>query len=609
MACLVFMTHQQKEIPPAHKAVTDHPDYPVPVPDAHWLGILILFFLYDPHPVFDTWALQRQQLESRLKKAGILERKTISFTENRKINALRASCINKLKAIRSIVAFEYEQAGPATRCVILSDHIRKECLSDKDTINRLGVIPVFETLRRANKDNKKLGVLTGSLVIIPQTALPLLQAIALPGSFTTEPLNYDARYLMLNTAPGHRPNAVLLVTALFKQGAIEVLAGTKSLLGEGWDAPEINTLILASTIGSFVLSNQMRGRAIRTVRNDPGKTANIWHLACVYPAFQNGGNDYQTMIRRFKGFVGITSGDPSVIENGIDRLNPPADLTNAALLHHHSQKSFDHAKERKLLKQRWTEAIAKGNRLTDILKIPFPEKRPYEQTRKLYLFRTIRNLFFVIALAFTHFIRDALITYLKLYKAISTGAGLTLFISIFSLGGIVIFGSATYKALKIYIKYRDIGKDLKRIGQALLNTLIYTGAIKSAEETLEVVTTKEKAGAVFCHLEGGTSRERAIFMDALFELVDPIKNPRYIIIRKSRFLFFVNQQDYHAVPGLLARHQHAANTFKDQWKTHVGNCELVYTRTLQGRKLLLYTRLRSLASVLENKPEHTSKWT
>ncbi|MBZ4187932.1 DEAD/DEAH box helicase family protein [Niabella beijingensis] len=612
MAFLVFMQHNQKEIPQAHKEITDNPGYPVPVLDERWLGILVKCFLYDPHPASNAFNQQRRQLEAHLKKAGILERKEISFTENSRINALLASCINKLKAIEQIVSFEYKQAGPGTRCVILSDYIRKEFLAaekeNNTPINKLGVVPVFETLRRSNNNNKKLGVLTGSLVIIPQTALPLLNAIASPGSFSTTPLSYDTRYLLLTITAGSRQSAVSLVTHLFQRGAIEVLTGTKSLLGEGWDAPEINTLVLASTVGSFVLSNQMRGRAIRAVRTDPGKTANIWHLACVYPALQNGGSDYQAVARRLKGFAGISSGEPPIIENGIARLDPPADLTDASLLDVHTQKSFARAQERRILKERWTAAIAKGSQLTDALKIPFKEKRPYEQTQKLYLFRTIRNLFFLIALAFVHFLQDALIAYLKLFKAVHSGAGLTLFISIFSLGGIVIFGGATFKAFKIYIKYRDIALDLKHIGDALLNTLIYTGAIKSPEEKLRVVATKEKAGAVFCHLEGATSLERSVFMDALFELVDPVTNPRYIIIRKSRLFFFVTQEDYHAVPRLLGRHQHAAGYFRKQWQTQVGRCELVYTRTQEGRKLLLYARLKSLAAVLENKPEHTSKW-
>jgi hypothetical protein len=50
---------------------------------------------------------------------------------------------------------------------------------------------------------------------------------------------------------------------VFEQGGINGLVGTKSLLGEGWDAPAVNTLVLGTFVGSYVLSNQMRGRSIR----------------------------------------------------------------------------------------------------------------------------------------------------------------------------------------------------------------------------------------------------------------------------------------------------------------------------------------------------------
>ena len=61
-----------------------------------------------------------------------------------------------------------------------------------------------------------------------------------------------------------------------------------ALLGEGWDAPCINTLVLASSVGSFMLSNQMRGRAIRVDSAQPQKTANIWHLVCGAGNFRAG---------------------------------------------------------------------------------------------------------------------------------------------------------------------------------------------------------------------------------------------------------------------------------------------------------------------------------
>ena len=106
---------------------------------------------------------------------------------------------------------------------------------------------------------------------------------------------------------------VKIVGELFNRGEINVLVGTKSLLGEGWDAPCINSLILASFVGSFMLSNQMRGRAIRVNKNQPNKTANIWHLITIEPKPQKivgidelcaydvkKSEDYQTLQRRFK---------------------------------------------------------------------------------------------------------------------------------------------------------------------------------------------------------------------------------------------------------------------------------------------------------------------
>ena len=71
-----------------------------------------------------------------------------------------------------------------------------------------------------------------------------------------------------------------LISKLFAEGKIQIIIGTKSLLGEGWDEPSINSLILASFVGSYMLSNQMRGRAIR-VNENLRKTANVWHLVCV----------------------------------------------------------------------------------------------------------------------------------------------------------------------------------------------------------------------------------------------------------------------------------------------------------------------------------------
>jgi hypothetical protein len=172
----------------------------------------------------------------------------------------------------------------------------------------------------------------------------------------------------------------------------------------------------------------------------------------------------------------------------------------------------------------------------------------------------------------------------------------------------VIFGRLTTKTLRLYFKYRDISKDIQQIGDALLNSLIKAGVIKTEYSKLKVETSVDNWGSVFCHLEGGTTFDKSTFINALQELIAPIDNPRYVIIRKNRFMLFLNQKDYHSVPEILGRNKNLAEYFKNQWERLVGSCDLIFTRTLDGRKLLLKSRVKSLAAQFDDKVEHVNKW-
>ena len=94
-------------------------------------------------------------------------------------------------------------------------------------------------------------------------------------------MDFDERYAKLHLRGNARHKAVGVVTSLFESGKINILAGTQALLGEGWDAPCINSIILSSTVKSYMLSNQMRGRAVRIDKKNPGKVATIWHLCSI----------------------------------------------------------------------------------------------------------------------------------------------------------------------------------------------------------------------------------------------------------------------------------------------------------------------------------------
>lgn len=157
---------------------------------------------------------------------------------------------------------------------------------------------------------------------------------------------------------------------------------------------------------------------------------------------------------------------------------------------------------------------------------------------------------------------------------------------------------------------RDISKDFQGIGEALLLSLVDAGASQTNSSQLKVITSVDGEGAVFCHLEGGTTFERSTFINCLQEVIALIDNPRYLIIRKSRFLYFIDQKDFRSVPEILKRNKKLAEIFKENWEKQVGKCDLVFTRTLDGRKRLLKYRVKALSSQLEYEDpiEHVNKW-
>mgnify|MGYP006193747995 FL=1 len=614
-ACLIFLNANEKEIPETHVEVIGDKKFEIPKLDYEWIETLLDFYLYKEKEHFKLFEEHKKALENRLRRKGAIERKQINFSHNKRITGFLTSSISKLNGIKEIVDFEYKQLGNDLRLVILSDFIRKEFFistpENNLELNKIGVIPIFEKLRRENKDNKKIAVLTGSIIIIPVSAFAAFETKAAKYGITqinSSPVPFDSSYVLISQTEQLKHDIVHIVTQIFQRGDIEILIGTKSLLGEGWDAPSINSLILASFVGSFVLSNQMRGRAIRTQNGNGNKTGNIWHLACIDPTSPTGGDDFELLKRRFRSFVGITYKEFLGIENGFGRLNLSENIHHKEEVEKNNTEMFFYAADRDNLKERWKTALETGVTLVEEIKIPFPEEKEYKTVKSMYLNKTIGNLIATLGSGLVGFGLEGLQELGKAARKIKTTQDLYVFLTFFGILGIIIFGRLTIKTLRLYLKYRDISKDIQQIGDALLISLIKAGAINTDYSKLKVETSVNNWGAVFCHLEGGTTFDKSTFINALQEIIAPIDNPRYVIIRKNMFMLFVKQKDYHSVPEILGKNKNLAEYFKNQWERLVGSCDLIFTRTLEGRKILLKSRVKSLAAQFDDKIEHVNKW-
>ena len=161
-------------------------------------------------------------------------------------------------------------------------------------------------------------------------------------------------------------------------------------------------------------------------------------------------------------------------------------------------------------------------------------------------------------------------------------------------------------ALWRFVRHGTPERSIRQIGQAILDALEYEGSIDSHAAEFRVYSDRNQDGSVFCWVGGGTSIEQASFLRALRETLSPVDNPRYLLARRRIWRFF--REDYFAVPDVLARKKEFAEVFARRWNRFVGPVQLVFTRTPEGRKLLLRARNHSLSGAFQKRAERVSCW-
>ena len=562
-----------------------------------WIEALLQPILVEEREnYFESEALLNS-IEKSLRKIGAFDKKRVNLVGENNLYRSLSQSPSKLKSIVEITKIESSNLGNSLRMVILSDYIRKEFLDFKygdslSEINKLGVVPIFQHLRNAIKNDKglklqksKLAILTGSLILIHNSLVDELSAQISLEAFTQSIL-WDTEYIIIKPTERGKKEMVNAMTQLFEEGYFEVLIGTKSLLGEGWDAPAINTLILASFVGSFVTSNQMRGRAIRTNPSKPRKVANIWHIACVDPTSEVGGADIETLTRRFDAFCGISLEGNSYIENGIDRLGIAKNITEVELL---NKKMHSLSLNRKHIIHRWEKALQDGKVLIRELKLYFDEKTTAVKPRKFYYRDVVKYAFVELSALLLITLPELFINnFMTLFSK-----GISYFFYALFGGLAILFLPKTIKAIKLYIKYGRRDKQLFKYTQALKSAMVEKGMLLTPDSKIKVVIEEFHQGEISCFLQGTTVKESLLFINYLEEIISPIENPRYIITQAGWFRKMLKITDYYNVPKIFAERKSDAELFFRHWKKYNGNAKLTFTRNRDGRKLLLKARFHS----------------
>ncbi|MEP1571260.1 DEAD/DEAH box helicase family protein [Roseibium album] len=634
IAALVFLKAAGRPVPGDALALFATANKDLPALDRQFLETLVTGITSgDASKWFEDNGL-RQKILKDLRSFGALRRGKPMLAQVEEIDRCLRNSLGKIQSIQSIVAAESSGLGQALRMVVLTDYIYRDLAPSPGQHHyepvKIGAVPLFEMLREKGDYIYKVGLLTGSLVILPVDAVPLFETVAAQKGirkqdFKLRSLPHDADYAEIDLKSRFRHEIVHLVTEVFEKGGVTILVGTQALLGEGWDAPCINSLVLATTVGSFMLSNQMRGRAIRIDPDKPNKTANIWHLACVNslekqfsldgvqrdirslnplktttptPGYLSRllGDDWDDLCRRFRAFEGLSVADPPYIETGMGRMAFPASGWTSETPDQQNAGSFTRCANRDLLYERWHKALENFGDKALLKRMVTVRRAP-----QTWVYRSNIGSLGLGTLLGAVFL--AILPHKDQPPGFTAFLGLA-FVVVFFL--VLKMGGNPLRTVRLTIQNRTLRGNLAQLGQAVLETMIHTGDIKTPQEKLKL-SVRAHHGDYFCTVEGADAKECALFLDAMKQLLGPIENPKYMIVRRVG-LFGQKTVDYHPVPDRIARKRAFAEEFLERWTDLVSSADLVSVRSKEGRRILLQARADAYASHFVPHAELLGRW-
>ena len=512
-------------------------------------------------------------IKNKLKEYGLIKGKTVDFTGKIDFKKLFARSKNKLDAIYEITNFEYKNIGKKLKEVILLDYIGK---GDSEGLN---IITVFDKLQTLNIN---CGILTGTLIVIPKPIkADLYEMLKVKNVDSSKILTSEFNQNSLRVEVYGNIDIVSIITELFEKGCINILIGTAALLGEGWDSPCVNTLIIASIVGSFMLSNQMRGRALRIDKRNKEKTSNIWHLVSLTKDIELC-QDLFTIERRFDTFEGI-SYNCNKIQNGLDRLdldiNDIKELNCTAL----NKKILDYAQARDSLTDKWNQVfeqscITQGNmapKIYDVISGKDTQKTVIKDEAPVWCHNLINHC--------TSSRKNKIINpFEKLFLKICHKLN---------------YISDDYE--KVIFDNYEINKQenlLKNMAFALVYTLYDLSILKTSISKMTLAFNSELNTKFMITLKGCTNYERNIFINSYREMFAITEKNRYILKHNGKYI---------AVPENIAGHRKNVDIFVKYLEQRIGYFDVIYTRNPNSYKELLQAKFNILDI---GKLKHSRVW-
>ncbi|WP_374457310.1 DEAD/DEAH box helicase family protein [Nocardioides sp.] len=229
------------------------------------------------------------------------------------VDRVLARSYAKPGAAAQIIASEHAALGERARVLVLCDHERASAtvpvtldgVQDAEAGSALAALEVL--LADPSTAVLHPTLVTGSVVAAAEPTLhDLVAFVASRDPELAARLRVEGGSSVATCSSGWTSRTwVAHVTAYLEAGRTQVLVGTRGLLGEGWNARSVSTLIDLTTATTLTAVVQTRGRALRTDPSWPDKVATNWTVVCVSEAHPKGDNDWVRLVRKHQGFHGI----------------------------------------------------------------------------------------------------------------------------------------------------------------------------------------------------------------------------------------------------------------------------------------------------------------
>lgn len=567
---------------------------------------------------FKEIALTIRSFGYNLGESGIRQQRGV-------VDKILALSQSKYDAVIKILTQEMEGMGDELRTVIMTD-FEKQTATDAKILRGIldpdagGAVGVFRRL----VNNPQITLLepvlvTGNTVLIETDKLDhFIEAMkqwqrqsGLKFKFSTKKTEYDRIVEIIGSGTDWKSNTyVRMLTDLFEKGITKCIVGTRGLLGEGWDSISLNTLIDLTQATTSMMVNQIRGRSIRLDPNSVTKLANNWDVVCIDSDYEKGDSDFNRFEKKQGMFYGL--GSQKRILKGLLHVDEYLAFNyhslgfKKILYHLVNIRMLAKAKDRQNIYKQWEVGAAYSNFEYSATKIDAKDLK----FKTVFTLRdSLIAIFNNLAIALGSFIFWYFYLFSDLLELSSDSGPIAIFLSLAFLAGIFV---ACGLNIKKYITRAFIELPLDSflldIGKSLLKSLRESGLVDGSQSVDNVRVVKDFSGYYDLNLDYSSGKDSRIFSDALREVLAPITDQRYLISRSEdkikmgfysplwwmfRKVFRIIKQEkmaYHAVPSVLSVTRKKADIFAKNWQEYVGGGGLVYTRSVEGVKLLLKIR-------------------